>query len=74
MEVSLLLAEGHAHANRYPLAKVWFEARIVRERMNGMLASQIALMHTAMATLVSSKPKEAIKHLNKQLKDLRNGH
>lgn len=30
--MSLLLSEGHAEARHYPVAVVWSEARIVRER------------------------------------------
>lgn len=74
VEVSLLFAEGHVNANRYPLSKVWFEARIARTRINGMLASEVTLMHAAMVAIMSSKGKEGVNNLNKQLKELRNGN
>jgi hypothetical protein len=53
---------------------VWYEARIAKERINALLSSEITLMHTAMVTVMSSKPREAVKNLTKQLKDLRNGY
>lgn len=31
-DVSLLLSEGHAQARGYPIAMLWSEARIIRQR------------------------------------------
>lgn len=53
---------------------VWYEAQLAKERINALLSSEITLMHTAMTTIMSTKPKDAIKNLEKQLKDLRNGY
>jgi hypothetical protein len=71
--VSLLLSEGHANANRYSLAKVWYETQIVRERVNSRLASEVTLMHAAMVSIAS--PKSAgQQNLKKLLKGLRDGN
>lgn len=72
MAVSLLLSEGHLNATRYALAKVWYEAQIVRERVNNRIATEVTLMHTAMVAIMSPKGK-GVTNLNKQLKRLQNG-
>lgn len=72
-QVSLLLAQGHQHAARYPLGKVWYEAQLVNERVNGLLATEITLMHAAMVAVLEPKGK-GVKHLNKLIRKLRDGH
>lgn len=71
--VSLLLSEGHRNANRYALAKVWYEAQIVRERVNSRIATEVTLMHAAMVAIMSPK-KAGQQNLTKQLKELRDGN
>lgn len=72
MVVSLLLSEGHVNASRYALAKVWYEAQIVRERVNNRIATEVSLMHTAMVAIMSPKG-AGVKNLKKQLRNLQNG-
>jgi tRNA isopentenyl-2-thiomethyl-A-37 hydroxylase MiaE len=71
--VSLLLSEGHRYANRYALAKVWYEAQIIRERINQRIATEVTLMHSAMVAIMSPKGK-GVTNLNKQLKAMRDGN
>lgn len=66
--MSLLLAEGHADARRYPLAMVWSEARIVRRRVNDRISTEAVLMQTAIVAALAGG-----KHLTEALKDLRDG-
>ena len=73
MAVSLLLSEGHVNANRYALAKVWYEAQIVRERVNARIATEVSLMHSAMVAIMSPKG-AGVKNLKKQLKRLEDGN
>lgn len=68
--MSLLLSEGHAYARHYPLATVWYEAQIVRERINNRMVTETTLMHSAMSAIISEK---AFPNLKKRLKDLLNG-
>jgi len=72
VEVSLLLAHGHAHARHYPLAMVWSEAQLVRERVNNQIATEVTLMHAAMVAIMAPKG-AGVRSLNKMLKRLRNG-
>ncbi len=71
--VSLLFSEGHQHANRYPLARVWYEVQIVNERINNRIATETTLMHAAMVAVVAPKG-AGNKHLQKLLKGMRDGN
>lgn len=71
--MSLLLSEGHVHASRYPLATVWYEAQLVRERVNGRIATETILMHAAMIAVIAPKG-AGQKNLDKLLKGLRDGN
>lgn len=62
--MSLLLSEGHADARHYPVAVVWSEAHIVRER-NGNRRSRDAAIHQLV--LSSLFGKKAAKELEKLL-------
>lgn len=42
--VSLLRANGHPSASRYPLAYLWNEAVFARDRINGILKTHAVLM------------------------------
>ena len=67
-DVSLLLAEGHTHARRYPLAKVWAEADIVKRRKNDDLATHMVVLQAAVGSVLSGP-----KHFNEVLKRLQDG-
>jgi len=62
--VSLLLSEGHADARCYPVAVVWSEARIVRQRHANRIRQDAALMQMAIASVMDRK---AGKRLSKLL-------
>jgi hypothetical protein len=47
---SLLLSEGHLYANRYPLSKLWYEADLVRERVNRNHVTEVTILSTVMAS------------------------
>lgn len=64
-DVSLLLSEGHAAARRYPVAMVWTEARIVRERHHYRRVRDTALTQLTLGTLFNKK---AGKELERMLK------
>lgn len=70
--MSLLLSEGHANANKYPIAKVWYEGQLVRERVNARISSEVVLMHAAIVAVASPKGK-GVEHFKKLLRKLRNG-
>jgi hypothetical protein len=71
--VSLLFSEGHHNANRYPIARVWYETQIVNERVNNRIATETTLMHAAMVAVVAPKG-AGNKQLQKLLKGLRDGN
>lgn len=70
--MSLLLSEGHPHAPRYPLVRLWWEARIVRERLMERMALEATLSHASMSALVESvySKKGAQRPANKQFQEL----
>lgn len=51
--VSLLLAEGHLAARRYPLGFMWSEARLVRRRLNARMATEAVLMQSVVASVIA---------------------
>lgn len=53
--MSLLLESGHAAAMRYPLATVWTEAEIIRNRQAGRRKLDAAIMQLCIASIVSEK-------------------
>lgn len=67
-EASLLLSEGHAAAWRYPLGKLWSEARFVRERWVGRTSTEAVVMQAAIVSALAGG-----KHLKDVLEDLRDG-
>lgn len=73
-DVSLLLANGHANANFYPIGRVWYECQIIRERVNGMLATEATLMHSVISAVISPKKDSGARtFLRRLLMRLRNG-
>lgn len=59
--MSLLLAEGHAYARRYPVAMVWTEVRFVRERNSNRRIRDTALTQLTLATLFNKKAGKELK-------------
>jgi hypothetical protein len=70
--VSLLMSEGHPHASRYPLSKLWIETEIARERINARLATEATLIHSAIVAVLAPGGK-GVENLNRQLKALSDG-
>lgn len=65
--MSLLLSEGHTQARSYPIATVWSEARIIRQRHAARRKEETVLMQMTVASLFDKK---AGKQLAKMLKRL----
>ena len=63
-QVSLLLERGHVHARQYPIAVVWSEARIVRQRDAQQLITEATAMHSAIGAVLAG-PKEFEKMLKR---------
>lgn len=61
------------HANRYPIAKVWYEAQIVRDRINGRMSTEVILIQAAIIAVMSPTG-AGVKNFDKLLKGLRNGN
>lgn len=72
MQVSLLLAEGHEHASRYPLSKLWIETEIAKERINARMATETTLLHSAIVAVIAPGGK-GVDNLDKLLKRLNDG-
>lgn len=74
-QVSLLLDHGHPDAWSYPVGFLFEEAAVVRERLDGLLATQAGLMQMALCSVpnMSVKPtatKKAVARFNDLLKRL----
>lgn len=69
----MLLAEGHPHAHKYPLSKLWIEAEITEERINRKTITETTLMHACIVAVLSPKG-EGAKHYQKLVKELSDGH
>lgn len=64
--MSLLLSEGHADARHYPVAVVWSEVNIVRERSSNRRSRDAAIHQLVLSSLFGKKAgKELEKLLNK---------
>lgn len=72
VDASLLLSSGHPHAKRYPLSTLWYEAQLVRERVNGLVATEAVMMDAVITSVLS--PKNGRQHLDKLLRKLNSGH
>lgn len=66
-DVSLLLSEGHAHARDYPIACVWSEASIVRQRNAARRKMDAPLMQMTIASVMDSKAGKQLVKLLKRL-------
>ncbi|HJV26859.1 MAG TPA: hypothetical protein VJ673_14315 [Aromatoleum sp.] len=62
-----MLEFGHAAAMRYPLARVWTEARIVRERQAGRKRLDAVIQQMTVASVISSKSGKQFQKLIAQL-------
>lgn len=60
------------HARKYPLAMLWNEAELVRERVNARLATEAALLHAVAMAVLTPKGK-GVGHLNRTLRMLQHG-
>jgi hypothetical protein len=59
-------------ARKYPLAVLWTEVEIARERVNGRIATEAVMIHQAAVAVLSPKGK-GLTAFNKTLRKLRNG-
>jgi hypothetical protein len=66
------MAEGHIHANHYPLSKLWIETEIARERINSRMASEASLIHSAIVAVLSLDGK-GVDNFTQQLRRLNDG-
>lgn len=66
------MAEGHLHARKYPLAMLWNEAELVRERVNARFATEATLLHAVAMAVLTPKGK-GVDHLKKLVRKLENG-
>lgn len=57
---------------RYPIVRLWWEARIVRERLMERMAMEATLQHSSLSAIVESAyaKKGASRPANKQFQDL----
>jgi hypothetical protein len=67
-DASMLLEHGHSDAYAYAIARVWSEAKIVRDRIAERVQLDAVAMHTVIVQALSGG-----KHLEKFLKELRDG-
>lgn len=65
--MSLLLAEGHAYAGHYPLAVVWSEVRIVRQRLAFRRRQESALMQMIIGSVFDKKAGQRLAKILKRL-------
>ena len=68
-EASLLLDHGHPHANNYPLAKLWSEATIVRQRLNSNIKTDATMMQAVIASVIGGSKNNVLKGIFKELDD-----
>lgn len=63
----MLLDHGHPLAWHYPIGRVWDEASLIVERLNGMALTQAILIQKAVSSLLS---KEGAKDFTDTIKRL----
>ena len=66
--MSLLLAEGHTAARRYPVGVVWSEAKMVRRRINQRISLEAIVLQAAVGSVIAGP-----KHFQEVLKGLEDG-
>lgn len=65
--MSLLLSEGHPHARDYPVAVVWSEARIVRQRNAMRVKLETSLMQMVIGSVFDKKAGKQLSDIIKRL-------
>lgn len=68
--MSLLLSEGHLAARQYPVAVVWSEARIVRQRQSREAQVNAVVMQTVIASMFSKEGGKALRKLLREMDDV----
>lgn len=68
--MSLLLANGHPDAWRYPLGMLQDEVRLIHQRQNQQAAASMSGMYMAVAALLDSS---AVRAFNDRIHELNNG-
>jgi hypothetical protein len=63
----LLLSEGHTDAGRYPIAYLWSEARIVRQRHAARRRAEAVQMQMVIASVFDSKAGKQLAAVLKRL-------
>lgn len=58
--MSLLLSEGHRFARDYPIAVVWSEARIVRQRLAARRKEEAIQMQMVIGSVFDAKAGKAL--------------
>ncbi len=66
-QLSLLLSEGHANAEQYPLGMIWDEAILATRRRNVDEANRVTLLQMAVSGVIAPK---ANKHFMAEIKKL----
>lgn len=67
------MAQGHPHAKKYPLATLWYEAQLARERINGQIATETVMLDAVITSILSPKGRGGRQHLDKLLRKLTSG-
>lgn len=67
--MNYLLDEGHYNASRYPLARLWTEARSARRRMVNRVETDAVVMQAVIGAALSKKGARHLKALLKKLRD-----
>lgn len=65
--MSLLLSEGHLHARDYPIAVVWSESRIVRQRNAMRVKLDTSLMQMVIGSVFDKKAGKQLSDILKRL-------
>lgn len=65
--MSLLLEKGHQHARDYPVAVVWSEARIVRQRLAERHKLESSLMQMVIGSVFDKKAGKQLANIFKRL-------
>lgn len=64
------MSEGHCAARSYPVAVVWSETRIVRERQVRRTQDEAVVMQTVIASMFSKEGGKALKELLQRMDDV----
>lgn len=65
----MLLSEGHTQARRYPLAFLWSEARIARQRINNRAVQDALVMQAVIGTILDKKGPGNLRKLLKEIEN-----